>query len=145
MLTVVIQKLPMKVMRALKDYVEQHEKEGGHPQKAGEDFGVGYSPIRAMGGRALLDLQSYNRIVTGIDKRSGNECIERKPQCKRILGIDYSEEAIKIAKAAYNDLEFFIMTATHLQFENQSYRRNTNLLRKVFLISDTDKKMNSDS
>jgi hypothetical protein len=28
---------PIKVMRALKDYVEQYEKEGGHPQKAGED------------------------------------------------------------------------------------------------------------
>ncbi len=28
---------PMKVMRALKDYVEQYQKEGGQPQKAGED------------------------------------------------------------------------------------------------------------
>jgi hypothetical protein len=29
---------PMKVMRALKDYAEQYEKEGGRPQKKGEDF-----------------------------------------------------------------------------------------------------------
>lgn len=38
--------------------------------KAGEDFGVGYSPLRAMGGRALTDLQNYNRVVAGIDKKS---------------------------------------------------------------------------
>jgi UDP-N-acetyl-D-mannosaminuronic acid dehydrogenase len=38
--------------------------------KAGEDFGLGYSPLRAMGGRALTDLQSYNRVVAGIDKKS---------------------------------------------------------------------------
>ena len=28
---------PMRVMRALKDYVEQYQKEGGHPKKLGED------------------------------------------------------------------------------------------------------------
>jgi len=44
-----------------------------------------------------------------------------KPWCKRILGIDYSEEAVQIAKAAHPDIDFLVMTATNLQFENQSF------------------------
>lgn len=51
--------------RIVRNVLEKHSG-----LRAGEDFGVGYSPIRAMGGRALMDLQSYNRIVAGIDKRS---------------------------------------------------------------------------
>ncbi len=38
--------------------------------KAGVDFGLAYSPIRAMAGRVLKDLQIYPKIVGGIDKRS---------------------------------------------------------------------------
>lgn len=37
---------------------------------AGQGYGLAYSPIRAMGGRALQDLQSYPKIVGAIDKRS---------------------------------------------------------------------------
>jgi len=37
---------------------------------AGQGFGLAYSPIRAMGGRAIQDLQSYPKIVGAIDKRS---------------------------------------------------------------------------
>lgn len=37
---------------------------------AGQGFGIAYSPIRAMGGRAFQDMQSYSRVVGGIDKRS---------------------------------------------------------------------------
>jgi len=36
----------------------------------GQGYGLAYSPIRAMGGRALQDLQTYPKIVGGIDKRS---------------------------------------------------------------------------
>lgn len=36
----------------------------------GQGYGLAYSPIRAMGGRALQDLQSYPKIVGAIDKRS---------------------------------------------------------------------------
>lgn len=38
--------------------------------KAGEDFGLAYSPIRAMAGRTLTDLQSYKRVVGAINKKS---------------------------------------------------------------------------
>src|SRR3972149_53273 len=37
---------------------------------AGQGFGMAYSPIRAMSGRALQDLQNYAKVVGGIDKRS---------------------------------------------------------------------------
>jgi len=37
---------------------------------AGQGFGLSYSPIRAMGGRAIQDVQSYPKIVGAIDKRS---------------------------------------------------------------------------
>jgi nucleotide sugar dehydrogenase len=37
---------------------------------AGQGFGLAYSPIRAMGGRALQDLQNYPKVVGAIDKRS---------------------------------------------------------------------------
>jgi len=38
--------------------------------KAGKDFGLAYSPIRAMSGRALKDLQSYTRILGALDEKS---------------------------------------------------------------------------
>ncbi len=37
---------------------------------AGQGFGLAYSPIRAMGGRGLQDLQSYSKIVGAIDLKS---------------------------------------------------------------------------
>jgi len=37
---------------------------------AGQSFGLAYSPIRAMGGRALQDLQTYAKVVGAIDKKS---------------------------------------------------------------------------
>ena len=37
---------------------------------AGQGFGLAYSPIRAMGGRALQDMQSYSKVIGAIDKRS---------------------------------------------------------------------------
>lgn len=37
---------------------------------AGQGFGLAYSPIRAMGGRALQDMQSYAKLVGAIDKKS---------------------------------------------------------------------------
>ncbi len=37
---------------------------------AGQGFGLAYSPIRAMSGRSLQDLQNYAKVVGGIDKRS---------------------------------------------------------------------------
>ena len=37
---------------------------------AGQGFGLAYSPIRAMGGRALQDMQSYAKVVGAVDKKS---------------------------------------------------------------------------
>jgi nucleotide sugar dehydrogenase len=37
---------------------------------AGQSLGLAYSPIRAMGGRALQDLQTYAKVVGAIDKKS---------------------------------------------------------------------------
>jgi nucleotide sugar dehydrogenase len=37
---------------------------------AGQGFGLAYSPIRAMGGRALQDIQAYNKVVAATDARS---------------------------------------------------------------------------
>ncbi len=38
--------------------------------KAGRDFGLAYSPIRASSGNVLRDIQSYPRVVAGLDERS---------------------------------------------------------------------------
>jgi UDP-N-acetyl-D-mannosaminuronic acid dehydrogenase len=37
---------------------------------AGQGFGLAYSPIRAMGGRSLQDMQTYSKVVGAIDKKS---------------------------------------------------------------------------
>ena len=37
---------------------------------AGQGFGLAYSPIRAMGGRALQDIQTYNKVVGATDVKS---------------------------------------------------------------------------
>ena len=37
---------------------------------AGQGFGLAYSPIRAMGGRAFQDMQTYAKVVGAIDKKS---------------------------------------------------------------------------
>ena len=38
--------------------------------KAGSDFGLAYSPIRASTGSILRDMQSYSRVVAGLNERS---------------------------------------------------------------------------
>lgn len=38
--------------------------------KAGVDFGLAYSPIRASPGRALRDIATYSRVVGAVDQRS---------------------------------------------------------------------------
>ncbi|MEM3737440.1 MAG: nucleotide sugar dehydrogenase [Candidatus Bathyarchaeia archaeon] len=44
------------------------EKESG--LKAGTDFALAYSPVRASVGQVVRDLKSYRRLVSGIDKNS---------------------------------------------------------------------------
>lgn len=40
--------------------------------KAGEEFGLAYSPLRAMGGQGLSDLRKYARVVGAINKKSAD-------------------------------------------------------------------------
>jgi len=48
----------------------KEELERASSLKAGKDFGLAYSPIRASVGRAIRDITYYPRIVGGIDKKS---------------------------------------------------------------------------
>lgn len=43
--------------------------------KGGEDFGIAYSPIRAMGGQGLSDLRKYARVVGAVNKKSADTAI----------------------------------------------------------------------
>ena len=56
--------------RVVKTTIEKHSG-----FKAGQDFGIAYSPIRAMGGQSLVDMQKYARAVGGIDKKSADAAI----------------------------------------------------------------------
>ncbi len=51
--------------RVVKETVEKYSG-----LQVGQGFGLAYSPIRAMGGRALQDLQSYSKVVGAADKKS---------------------------------------------------------------------------
>jgi nucleotide sugar dehydrogenase len=51
--------------RVVKATIEKHAG-----LKAGQDYGIAYSPIRAMGGQGLTDMRKYARVVGGIDKTS---------------------------------------------------------------------------
>jgi nucleotide sugar dehydrogenase len=76
--------------------------------KAGEGFGLAYSPIRAMAGRALQDLRNYDRVVGGIDSRS------LEAACAVLSGIVKGKlirvrdlrtaEASKIFESVYRDV-----------------------------------------
>jgi len=51
--------------RVVRATVEKHSG-----LKAGQDFGVAYSPIRAMGGQGLADMRKYARVVGAVDGAS---------------------------------------------------------------------------
>ncbi len=51
--------------RVVKETVEKYSG-----LQVGQGFGLAYSPIRAMGGRAVQDLQSYSKVVGATDKKS---------------------------------------------------------------------------
>lgn len=56
---------PNVVEKIVKPILEKHSG-----LITGEDFGLAYSPIRAMSGRALKDIQEYKKIVGGFDDAS---------------------------------------------------------------------------
>lgn len=51
--------------RVVKETIEKYSG-----LQVGQGFGLAYSPIRAMGGRAIQDLQSYSKVVGATDKKS---------------------------------------------------------------------------
>lgn len=51
--------------RVVKTTIEKHSG-----LKAGQDFGLAYSPVRAMGGQGLTDMRKYARVVGAINKAS---------------------------------------------------------------------------
>jgi len=51
--------------RVVKETIEKYSG-----LQAGLGFGLAYSPIRAMGGRAIQDLQGYSKVVGAADKKS---------------------------------------------------------------------------
>lgn len=76
--------------------------------KAGEDFGLAYSPIRAMAGRALVDLQSYSRVVGAVNKRSLDAACAilssiTKGELIRVRDIK-TAEAAKLFETIYRDV-----------------------------------------
>lgn len=52
------------------EYLVKETLETSSGLKAGRDFGLAFSPIRATAGRVLYDLVSYPRILAAIDRRS---------------------------------------------------------------------------
>ena len=76
--------------------------------KAGEDFGLAYSPIRAMAGRTLTDLETYNRVVGAINKKSLEATCAilsttTKGELIRVRDIK-TAEAVKLFEAIYRDV-----------------------------------------
>jgi nucleotide sugar dehydrogenase len=76
--------------------------------KAGEDFGLAYSPIRASVGRVLEDMVSYPRVLAAIDERS---MVAARSILKTVVKggiIEVSSiraaEVIKLAENIYRDV-----------------------------------------
>lgn len=76
--------------------------------KGGETFGLAYSPIRAMSGRALRDIQTYQKVVGGLDKKSLDAAcavfsVIVKGELVRVHDIK-TAEASKLFEAIYRDV-----------------------------------------
>ena len=52
------------------EYLVKETLETSSGLKAGKDFGLAFSPIRATAGRILYDIANYPRILAAIDRRS---------------------------------------------------------------------------
>ncbi|MEM3004205.1 MAG: nucleotide sugar dehydrogenase [Candidatus Bathyarchaeia archaeon] len=88
---------------------------------AGEDFGLAYSPIRAMGGRALRDLQEYKKVVGGLDEASLKAASAVLSTIVKAGLIETSNiktaEATKIFEAVYRDLNIALANELGLYCE----------------------------
>lgn len=84
------------------------ELESSSGLKAGLDFGLAYSPIRASAGTVLRDLASYPRVLAGLDERSLQAAyavlsLVTKGGIVRVRDIK-TAEAVKVFENVYRDL-----------------------------------------
>ena len=88
---------------------------------AGEDFGLAYSPIRAMGGRALKDIQEYKKVVGGFDQASLKAASAVLSTIVKAGLIETSNlktaEAAKIFETVYRDLNIALANELGLYCE----------------------------
>lgn len=77
-------------------------------QSAQSDVAVAYSPERVSSGRVFVDLETYPKIVGGIDEESTHRAIEfyraLLPAEIRDLGSAEAAEMVKLAETTYRDL-----------------------------------------
>ena len=82
------------------------EKNSGF--KAGEEFGLAYSPVRASPGRLLRDLTWYPRIVAGINRESTvRACSVLSLMVKGgfvVMGSIKAAETVKVFENVYRDV-----------------------------------------
>jgi len=75
--------------------------------KAGTDFGMAYSPIRATSGRVLRDVQNYTKVVGAVDKRSlyAASLVLGTIVKSDVIGVDSIKavEAMKLFQNVYRD------------------------------------------
>ncbi|MEM1537365.1 MAG: nucleotide sugar dehydrogenase [Candidatus Nezhaarchaeales archaeon] len=91
--------------------------------KAGSDFGLAYSPIRASAGSVLRDLTNYPRIVAGIDPLSLEvACVLLslivKAPLVRVSNIK-TAEAVKVFENVYRDVNIALANELALYCEKE--------------------------
>ncbi len=76
--------------------------------KAGIEFGLAYSPIRARVGRAIKDMMTYSRVVAGIDRQSliAAKAILKTITKGELIEVDdiKTAEAVKLFENIYRDV-----------------------------------------
>ena len=89
--------------------------------KAGEDFSLAYSPIRGTAGRVIKDIQSYPRIVGGLDKKSldlASSLMESIVNSKIIKVNNLrTAEAVKLLENIYRDVNIALVNEISILFE----------------------------
>ncbi len=94
--------------------------------KAGTDFGLAYSPIRATAGRVLRDMQSYPKIVAGLDMRSLEAASAVmgtivKGGVVKVMSIK-TAEATKLFENVYRDVNIALANELALMCERNGIR-----------------------
>ena len=99
---------PTVTERIVKSTLEKHSG-----LKVERDFGLAYSPIRAMGGSVLKDMQNYARVVGANDKKSlelacAIKSIIVKGKIIRVTDLR-TAEASKIFETVYRDINIALV------------------------------------